>query len=229
MKRLFSIYLYSFLIIILSNCATAQIKQPEKQYDFSFKNTLSIFLRNNEKGIFFCIPVQYLGDYQVQSFEYRSGLILIGGYEISLKRDDINISVYLNQTADESGSSDSGFNLVYSEENNQVLLSKMDEPLAVKESDDILNHYYIFIEKFIKDDDIEKIISEYEKGNIYSRFEIWYDLVIDNEEQFGNGMLDDFELYDGTAYDPEWFPPNLNFFKTKYMESTTPSEFSDRL
>ena len=31
-------------------------------------------------------------------------------------------------------------------------------------------------------------------------------------------MLDDFELYDGPAIDPAWFPPNLNFFKAKYLQ-----------
>ena len=47
---------------------------------------------------------------------------------------------------------------------------------------------------------------------------VWYDIVIDNEEQNGSGMLDDFELYDGPALDPAWFPPNLNFFKAKYLQ-----------
>ena len=48
--------------------------------------------------------------------------------------------------------------------------------------------------------------------------EVWYDLTIDNEEQNGSGILDDFELYGGTALEPAFFPPNLNFFKVKYPQ-----------
>ena len=66
---------------------------------------------------------------------------------------------------------------------------------------------------------MKNIINEYEKGNVYSKLDIWYDITIDNEEQNGNGMLDDFELYDGPAIDTAWFPENLNFFKAKYLQN----------
>ena len=81
-----------------------------------------------------------------------------------------------------------------------------------------VNHYYIFIEKHLTDNEFKKIINEYEKGNVYSKLSIWYDITIDNEEESGSGMLDDFELYDGPAIDPAWFPSNLNFFKAKYLQ-----------
>ena len=200
--------------IIFSNCAST------RRYDFSLKNTLSIFLLNNGKAHYFCIPVQYMGDYQIEKFEFNNGNILIGDYEILLKRDEVNISVYLNEASDEDGSSDGEFNLVYSEENGKISISKMGEPLTIKNKpDDKLNHYYIFIEKYLTDAEYKKIINEHEKGNVYSKLSIWYDMSINNEEQNGNGMLDDFELYDGPAIDPVWFPPNLNFFKVKYLES----------
>jgi hypothetical protein len=199
--------------IIFSNCTAA------RHYDFSLKNTLSIFLLENGQDYYFCIPVQYMGDYQIAGFEFNNGNILIGDYEILLKRDEINISVYLNETEDEDGSSDSGFNLVYLEENGGILTSKMDEPLAIKHSsDENINHYYIFIERFLNKDEFKEIINEYEKGNVYSRLSIWYDITIDNELESGSGMLDDFELYDGPAIDPAWFPPNLNFFKARYLQ-----------
>jgi hypothetical protein len=202
-----------FVTIIFSNCTTT------RHYDFSLNNTLSIFLLNNERGYYFCIPVQYMGDYQISGFEFNNGNILIGDYEILLKRDEINISVYLNETADLDGNSDSGFNLIYLEENGGISISKMGEPLAIKhESDEMVNHYYIFIEKYLTDNEMKNIINEYERGNVYSKLSIWYDMTIDNEEQNGNGMLDDFELFDGPSIDPAWFPPNLNFFKARYLQ-----------
>ena len=201
-----------FAATIFSSCATT------RQYDFSLKNTLSIFLLNNGKEPYFCIPVQYMGDYQIEKFEFNNGNILIGDYEILLKRDEINIFVYLNEASDLDGTSDSEFNLVYLEENGKISISKMGEPLAIKhDSDEKLNHYYIFIEKYLTDAEYKKIINEFEKGNVDSKLSIWYDMSINNEEQNGNGMLDDFELYDGPTIDPAWFPPNLNFFKARYL------------
>jgi hypothetical protein len=207
-----------FTVISLSNCT--KIRQNDfSKYNFSLKDTLSIFLVNNEKGYCFCIPVQYSGDYQISRFDFDNGDILIGNYDILLKRDEINIAIYLNEMADEDGSTVEGFNLIYLEGNGKVSVSKMSEPLAVKnESDDMVNHYYIFIEKYLTDNDMKNIIDQYKKGNVTSKLSIWYDLTIDNEEQNGSGILDDFELYNGLALDPEWFPSNLNFFKLKYLQ-----------
>ena len=204
-----------FAAIIFSNCTA------KRQYDFSLKNTLSIFMLNNEKDHYFCIPVQYMGDYQIEKFEFNSGNIQIGDYEILLKRDEINISVYINEASDPDGNSDGNFNLIYLEENGRISTSKMAEPLTIKhESDEKMNHYYIFIEKYLTDKEMKNIIGEYEKGNVYSKLSIWYDMTIDNEEQNGSGMLDDFELYNGPAIDPVWFPVNLNFFKAKYLQKS---------
>jgi hypothetical protein len=159
-----------------------------------------------------------MGDYQIQKFEFNTGHIVIGDFEILLNRDEINIYVYLNDDSDEDGSSDGEFNLIYSEENGGISVSKMGEPLTPKQgSGEKLNHYYIFIEKHLTDDEMKKITGEYEEGNVHSKLDIWYDMTIDNEIQNGNGMLDDFELYDGSAIDPSWFPPNLNFFRAKYL------------
>jgi len=82
-----------FVTIILSNCARA----TTRHFDFSLHNTVSIFLLENEAGFFFCIPIQYLGDSHIGSFEFTNGLIVIGEYEIPLLRDNVNIFVYLNQ------------------------------------------------------------------------------------------------------------------------------------
>jgi hypothetical protein len=160
-----------------------------------------------------------MGSYQISGFEFNNGNILIGDYDILLKRDEINISVYLNESADLDGDSlEDGFNLIYLEENGGISLSKMGEPLTKHKTDEKLNHYYIFIEKYLTDNDMKKIIKEYKKGNVYSKLSIWYDITIDDEEQSGSGMLDDFELYDGPAIDHVWFPSNLNFFKAKYLQ-----------
>jgi len=205
--------LHLFSAIIFSNCAKT------RQYDFSLKNTLSIFMLNNGKDYYFCIPVQYMGDYQIKDFDFDSGYVLIGDYEIMLKKDEINIYAYLNETADELGSSIDNFNFVFSEENGKILISKMSEPLTNKNnSDEKMNHYYIFIEKRLNTDDMKRIINQYKKGNVYSKLYIKYDITIDNELQAGSGMYDDFELYNGLAINPDWFPENLNFFKAKYLK-----------
>jgi len=206
-----------FAAIALSNCAAAH-RNDFSQYNFSLKDTLSIFLLNNEKDYYFCIPVQYMGDYQISGFEFDNGNILVGDYDILLKRDDLKIFVYLNETADENGITAGEFNLVYQEKNGKISVSKMAEPLAMKNRlENMTNHYYIFIEKHLTDNEMKNIINEYEKGNVYSRMSVWYDISIDNEEQNGSGMMDNFELYNGLSLDPALFPPNLNFFKARYL------------
>jgi hypothetical protein len=104
-----------FTAIFYSNCTTTRL------YNFSLKNTLAIFLLKNEKTYFFCLPIQYVGEYQIQSFEFRNGNILIGEYNILLNRDEIKIYVYLNEEAnEEKWNSETAFNLVYSEENDRI-------------------------------------------------------------------------------------------------------------
>jgi hypothetical protein len=210
-----------FTAFIFSNCAKTH-QNDFSQYNFSLKNTLSIFLLNNEKDYYFCIPVQYEGDYQIAGFEFNNGNILIGDYDILLKRDDVNISVYLNETADEYGNTVGEFDLIYLEENGRVLVSKMAEQLAIKnESDYMMNQYNIFIEKYLSDNEMENIINEYKTGSVYSKMSVWYDITIDNEQQNGSGMLDDFELYSGPSEPVNeyiWLLPHFEFFRTKYLQ-----------
>jgi hypothetical protein len=174
---------------------------------------------NNEKGYYFCIPVQYIGDYQIGGFKFDNGNIKIGDYDILLKREKINISVYLNETANEDGNTIGEFKLIYLEKNGKVLVSKMAEPLAIKnEPDYMMNQYDIYIEKYLTDNEMKNIIDEYEKGNIFSNLSIWYDITIDNEKQNGSGMLDDFELNSGQIIEYVWLLPHFNFFRTKYLQ-----------
>jgi hypothetical protein len=206
-----------FTAVTLSTCATTR-QNDFPQYNLSLKDTLAIFLLNNEKGRYFCIPVQYMGDYQISRFNFEKGNIQIDDYDIPLKRNEINISVYFHETANEDGNEVKGFKLIYQEKNGKVLTSKMAEPPAAKKPDYMMNHYYIFIERFLSNNEMKRIIEKYESGKVRSKFDIWYDLTIDNEEQNGSGLLDNFELYNGLAFDPAWFPVNLNFFKAKYLQ-----------
>jgi hypothetical protein len=211
-KKSVFVILGSFIIVLFSSCKTTP------QYDFTLNNTLAIFLLENEKDYYFCIPVQYMGDYHISNFVFVNGFITVGNYEILLDRDEIIITAYLNETADLDGSMVDGFKLIYEEEKGLILLSKMGDPLSLNiEPMEKYHHYYIFIEKSISDNDIKNMDAEYKNGNVYSRFGIVYDITIDGEIQGGSGLLDDFELYNGSAIDPVWFPPNLNYFKTKYL------------
>jgi hypothetical protein len=69
MERMKSILLITGLMVIsfLFSCATTS------HYNFSLKNTLAIFMLNNGKSHHFAIPIQYIGDYQIQSFEFDRG------------------------------------------------------------------------------------------------------------------------------------------------------------
>ncbi|MCL2410735.1 MAG: hypothetical protein FWC97_03735 [Treponema sp.] len=203
------------MAIILSNCA----RTNTQQLDFSLHNTVSIFLLKNETGFFFCMPIQYLGDFHISCFEFIDGLIVIGDYKIPLLNDNVNIFVYLNQKSDENGSSDSGFDLVFEKKRGNVLISKMIEPLSEQqvESDGKYVHYYIFIERFLEDHEVKKIKSNYAKGNVYSRFEVWFNLIIDGEPQIKSGVGDDFELYTGHPSSAVFLFPNLNFFRAQYL------------
>jgi hypothetical protein len=119
----------------------------------------------------------------------------------------------------ENGNTVGEYKLIYLEENGRVLVSKMIELLAVKNVPDYtMNQYDIFIEKYLTDNEMENIINEYENGNVYSQLSIWYDITIDNEEQNGSGMLDDFELYSGQVQEYVFLFSHFEFFRTKYLQ-----------
>jgi hypothetical protein len=201
-----------FIIALFSACKTIP------QYHFTLNNTLAIFLLENKKGNYFCIPVQYMGDYHISNFVFVNGFITVGNYEILLNRDDLKITVYLNETADLGGSLVDGFTLIYEEENSRIMLSKIGDPLSLDtEPTGKYRHYYIFIEKSISGNDMKNMAAQYKNGGAYSRFGIEYDITIDGKLQRGSGLLDNFELYKGPAIDPVWLPPNLNYFKAKYL------------
>ena len=206
MKRKNNIHLctiWFFFAIIFSNCAN------NLKYEFICQNTLSIFLQNNGKDYYFNIPIQYIGDYKIESFEFVNGHILIGDYKISLKRDNIKISIYYNEDADDiqtivdfvNNKNDMDsiaeyfkidayglFKLIYLEENGRISISKK------QEYDNNMNQYNIYIEKVLNKDEIKNIVNEYKKGNVNSQLEIWYDIIIDNEQQRGSGIIDNFEI-----------------------------------
>jgi hypothetical protein len=182
---------------------------------------LAIFLFNDEKDYYFSIPIGYIGNYQIDSFEFDNGYILIGDYKILLKRNDINIDVYVNESSDEHGDTDGLYSIVYSEKKGRVLISRMGEPLTKNhEYDNKLNNYNIFIEKKLKNKELKNIIKEYEKGNIDSHFYFWYRISFNYErEEHGlNGIYDDCVLYNGSVQEPGWFPPNLEFFRSKVLQ-----------
>ena len=197
-------------VTIICNCTNYQ------KYDFICKNSVSIFLQNNGEDHYFSIPVQYIGDYKIDNFYFNNGHVLIGNYKIPLKRDDIKISIYYNNDSNDiqtivdfinNGNDINSiedyfkieayglFELIFLEENNNVLVSKMDDILpSIYESDNNINEYKIFIERIISNEEIKKIFNEHKRGNVYSQFEVWYDITIDNEYQPGSGVLDDFEI-----------------------------------
>ena len=202
-----------FFLIVFSSCVNS------RNHNISVNKSLSIFLLNNGNDYFFCIPIQYIGDYHIGNFDFDIGLISIGDFDISLKREEINIYIYLNETSDENGNTDGEYNLIYSEENNKVLISKMNEPLSIKhESNYMMNQYNIFIERYLTKNEMENIFKEYKNGNVYSHLEIWFNITIDDEEQVKSGMIDDFELHNEFVQEVIWILPHFELFITKYLE-----------
>ena len=179
------LYISSLIFsIYLSACATLP-KTNFSDYNFSLNNTLSIFLLKNGNDNFFCIPFQYIGDFQLNNFEFINGNILIGGFDIPLNRENTKIYMY-----------------------HSVI-------------DEALNQYDIFIEKYLTNSEMSNIVNEYTKGHIQSNLSIWFDLVIDNVEQKGNGMMDDFEIIsDETNVQLNeyiWLLPHFELFRMKYI------------
>jgi hypothetical protein len=149
-------------------------------------------LLNDGKDYYFCIPIQYIGDYQIENFEFKNGFILIGDHKILLNRDDAGVEVFEKVPSDESGNTNG--------------------------DDLIFNQYNIFIERHLKNSEMKNITDEYEKGNTASKFYLEYTITIDNE-QIECGYSDDFELYDGPLQ-YNGFPPNLDFFRSKKVTVT---------
>jgi hypothetical protein len=178
-----------FALFFLLTCTAT------RSYNFSLKNTLSIFLLNDGKDYYFSIPIQYIGDYQIENFEFKNGFILIGGYEILLNRDNVNIDAFEKVPSDENGNTNG--------------------------PDLLFNQYNIILEKHLENSELEKITGEYEKGNTGSKFFLEYTITIDNE-QGEYSYSDDFELYNGPVQDTQTFgsefPPNLEFFRGKVLE-----------
>ena len=167
---------------------------PARSGDFQIQDTLSISLLRNGTAFYFSIPFSYIGDYQIQNFEFDTGTVVIGEYTIPLRRDELNISVFLTTVSDEYGKIEKPLDAIYLEDNGKILLSKMNAPLPVKNGGDTsLNNYCMHMLRFLKDSEMKQITDEYMKGNRNSRLHFEYRITI-NDEEIKSGMSDDFVL-----------------------------------
>lgn len=191
-----------FLSVFLAALFLCACKPPP-QYDFVCQNTMSISILYNGKNHYFSIPVQYVGDYQIESFNFLRGYVLIGNYNIPLERNNIKINISLNKAADPDTFKAKGdFEPVYSEDKGKITTSKLDAPIIKDETDKSLNLYNIDIERILTKAEIKKIIKEYEnlktidykyrEGNTNSKINIEYKIKINDE--FEAGMFDYFEF-----------------------------------
>jgi len=201
MKYNFFDPLYLFAILTLSLLSTC--KQPP-HYDFICQNTMSISILSNGKYHYFSIPVQYVGDYQIESFEFLNGYVLIGDYKILLERENIKINILLNKSANENGKARGDFEAVYLEDKGKIKISKLDEPIIKDETDKTFNLYNMDIERILTKNEIKNIINEYENlknidykyrtGNTNSKIYIEYKIKTDIDGEFETGMFDYFEF-----------------------------------
>jgi hypothetical protein len=195
-KTVFLILISLFAVFFFSAC------NAKPHYDFICQNTMSISILSNGKNHYFSIPVQYVGDYQIESFEFLSGYVLIGDYKILLERENIKINILLNKSANEYFHAKGDFEPVYSEDKGKIKLSKLDEPIIKDETDKTFNLYNIDIERVLTKEEIKNIINEYENlkninyeyrtGSTNSKINIEYKIKIENE--FEAGMFDYFEF-----------------------------------
>jgi len=191
------------LLIILTLSILSACKQPP-HYDFICQNTMSISILSNGKNHYFSIPVQYVGDYQIESFNFLSGYVLIGDYKIPLERENIKINILLNKSANEDGKTKGDFEPVYSADKGKITISKLDEPIIKDETDKTLNLYNIDIERMLTKTEIKNIINEYENlknidykwrtGNTNSKINIEYKIKTNIDGEFETGMFDYFEF-----------------------------------
>ena len=188
-----------FAVLVFSNCVSqdnvpgASKQNNEIDYNFICEDTLSITILKDESDYIFNIPVQYIGYYQIETFDFSYGNILIGDYNILLGSENTIISIMLNTSSDIYGKTNGSFNLVYLEEYGSVTISKIKEPIKKSRTDKTMNQYNINIERRLNEDELANLIKEYQKGNTYSNFTVKYEAKIDNE--FGEfGIFDGFEL-----------------------------------
>ena len=182
------------IILIFSNC------ESTRKYEFICQNTMSVHILNNGYNYYFSIPIQYVGDYQIETFEFQNAYVLIGDYKILLEKENIKTTILLNKLSDEYGNTEGAFDTVYLEENGKIMISKMDEPIP---KNNTMNLYNINIERILNNDEIKNIINEYKNlksinygwraGNTNSKINIEYKLTIDNELS-EYGMSDYFEF-----------------------------------
>ena len=174
-----------FMAIIFANCATRQHNEFA-QYNLTLRDSLTIFLLNNENNHFFCIFLQYIGDFQISNFEFNYGNILIGEYHIPLNRENVRVLQYFNEVQHE----------YYFR----------------------MNQYSFFIERHLTDSEMRNIINQYKNGKVNSGFYIWFDFSIDNYEQRGSGVMDNFRLYNGPIdINILRLFPHFEIFMEKYL------------
>jgi len=183
-------------MLFFSDCGNAE------KYEFICQNTMSIYILNNGNDYYFNMPVQYVGDYQIETFDFLNGYVLVGNYKILLERENIKINISLNKSSDEYGNAEGDFETVYSQENGKVLISKMNEPIVKNETDNAMNLYNINIERMLSNDEIRNIINEnknleninykYREGRTNSKMNIEYKITINDE--YEAGMFDCFDF-----------------------------------
>jgi len=195
-KNIFFYVIGIFTMLFFSDCGNAE------KYEFICQNTMSIYILNNGNDYYFNMPVQYVGDYQIETFDFLNGYVLVGNYKILLERENIKINISLNKSSDEYGNAEGDFETVYSQENGKVLISKMNEPIVKNETDNAMNLYNINIERMLSNDEIRNIINEnknleninykYREGRTNSKMNIEYKITINDE--YEAGMFDCFDF-----------------------------------
>jgi len=195
-NKIFFCIIGVFAAFISQNCESAQ------RFEFICQNTMSVYILNNGNNYYFRIPVQYVGDYQIETFDFLNGYILIGDYKIPLERENVKINILMNKSSDEYGNTKGGFDTVYSQENGRIVISKLNEPVIKNKTDYAMNMYNINIERILNKNEINNIINEYKnlenidynyrEGKTNSKMNIEYKITID--EEFEAGMFDYFEF-----------------------------------
>jgi hypothetical protein len=165
---------------------------------------MSISILSGGKNHYFSIPVQYVGDYQIEYFEFTSGYILIGNYKILLEKENVKIEILLNKTANEDGKARGNFTPVYSQKKGKTKLSRLDDPIIKEERDKTFNLYNIDIERILTKEEVENIIKEkenlksinygYRTGSTNSKISIDYKIKTNIDGEFETGMFDYFEF-----------------------------------
>jgi hypothetical protein len=127
-------------------------------------------LNSGENDNYLSIDFNMDTEYQIEDFEYISGLIKIGNQEILLDKNIISINIEANRK----------WNSVYWVIYGKWFGSKLNEPILERNENQMIHYMFSVSKSKITNKEINNIIKEYKKNNIVN-LELNFKIKLNNE------------------------------------------------